>query len=142
MLPQYKCELSKKIFDIIDKTVKADESYYLFPDSVNYKRLKFAITDTEQIYRFSDYGIQSGRDGISCTLKANMGTWKNRVPYIKDNFGIRKITLDECLVLQDFPKDFQFPKIPLNSIYKQCGNSVVVPVVRRIAENIATILQK
>lgn len=100
------------------------------------------MIDDEPIYRFSDYGIQSGKEGISFTLKANMGTWKNRVPYIKDNFGIRKITPYECLALLGFPKDFQFPNILLNSIYKQCGNSVVVPVVRRIAENMALILQK
>ena len=29
-----------------------------------------------------------------------------------------------------------FKGISLNSAYKQCGNSVVVPVVRRIAEKI------
>ena len=35
-----------------------------------------------------------------------------------------------------FPKDFVFKGISLNSAYKQCGNSVVVPVIRRIAEQI------
>ena len=39
-----------------------------------------------------------------------------------------------------FPKDFKFPKIPLNSAYKQCGNSVVVPVIKRIAENIMKVM--
>lgn len=52
-----------------------------------------AITDDNQIYRFSDYGIQSGKDGICFTLKANMGTWYDRVPIIKDNYGIRTIII-------------------------------------------------
>lgn len=135
-----KCELTKRVFDIIDKTVRADERYYLSPDSTDYKRMESAMIDSNQIYRFSDYGIQAGKDGISFTLKANMGTWKNRVPYIKDNFGIRKITPYECLALQGFPKDFQFPKIPLNSIYKQCGNTVCVPLIKQIAVKIIFLL--
>ena len=51
-------------------------------------------------------------------------------------YGIRKITPLECLALQGFPNDFVFKGILLNSAYKQCGNSVVVPVIRRIAEKI------
>ena len=98
--------------------------------------MKSAITDENQIYRFSDYGIQKGKDGISFTLKANMGTWYNRVPIIKDNFGIRTITPKECLALQGFPRTFDFPDIPLKSMYKQCGNTVSVPVVVQIAKKI------
>lgn len=60
----------------------------------------------------------------------------NRVAINKDDYGIRKITPLECLALQGFPKDFVFKGISLNSAYKQCGNSVVVPVIRRIAEKI------
>ena len=69
-----------------------------------------------------------------------MGTYPDRVPIVRDDFGIRKITPYECLALQGFPKDYKFPKIPLNSAYKQCGNSVVVPVIRRIAENIMKVM--
>lgn len=133
------CNLTKRIFDVIDKTVKVDDSYYLSPESSQYKRLDKAITDSEQIYRFSDYGIQASKDGISFTLKANMGTWYNRIPYIKDNFGIRKITLSECLALQGFPKEYSFPDIPSASAYKQCGNTVCVPIIKRIAENIKKV---
>ena len=75
------------------------------------------------------------------TLTANMGTYPDRVPIIKDDYGIRKITPYECLALQGFPKDYRFPKIPMASAYKQCGNSVVVPVIRRIAENIYKVMK-
>lgn len=70
-----------------------------------------------------------------------MGTWYNRVPIIKDNFGIRTITSQECLALQGFPKSFDFPDILIKSMYKQCGNTVVVPIVKRIAEQIAVAIQ-
>ena len=131
-----KCELQKRIFDVIDKTVRAKDRYYVAEGSYEYNRIFSAMTDENQIYRFSDYGIQASKDSISFTLKANMGTWKNRVPYIKDNFGIRKITPYECLALQGFPKDFAFPDIPINSAYIQCGNTVCVPIVKKIAQNI------
>ena len=136
-----KVEPEKHVFDVIDRSVKRDESFYLKPGSRQYEKMLKAITDDEQIYRFSDYGIQAGKDGVSFTLKANMGTWYDRVPIIKDNFGIRKITPEECLALMGFPKDFGFPKdIDIKSAYKQCGNSVVEPVIKRIAESIKTIM--
>ena len=125
--------LKKHIFDIIDRSVKADDSFYLNENSVQYQKMNAAITDENQIYRFSDFGILISNDGISFTLKANMWTWYYRVPIIKDNFGIRTITPQECLALQGFPKSFDFPDIPMKSMYKQCGNTVVVPIVKRIA---------
>ncbi len=131
-----KRELKMHIFDLIDKSVKSDDKYYLVEDSYEYKRLLDFIKDENQIYRFADYGIQASKDCISFTLKANMGTWKNRVPFIKDDYGIRKITPLECLALQGFPESYEFPDVPIAQAYKQCGNTVVVPVVRRIAENI------
>ena len=65
-----------------------------------------------------------------------MGTWYDRVPIIRDDFGIRTITPLECLALQGFPPDFTFPDIPPESMYKQCGNTVVVPLVAELARNI------
>lgn len=129
--------LKKHIFDIIDHSVKADDKLYLLKNSAQYQKIKAAMTDENQIYRFSDYGIQKSKDGISFTLKANMGTWYNRVPIIKDNFGIRTITPKECLALQGFPKSFDFPDIPIKSMYKQCGNTVVVSLVNSIAKQIS-----
>ena len=119
--------LTKQIRDVIDFTKKADNSFYLHPDDYGYDRMKEAIKDDRQIYRFSDYGVQSSKDGISFTLKANMGTYPNRVPVIKDEFGIRRITPMECLALQGFPPSFTFPTtVPLREQYKQAGNTVCV----------------
>ncbi len=137
-----KCKLEHTIFDLINKSVKAQEQYYAAQDSYEYNKLSKAIKDESQIYRFSDYGIQLSKDGISFTLKANMGTWKNRVPYIKDDYGIRKITPYECLTLQGFPREYRLPNISMRSLYKQCGNSVVVPVIRKMADEIMRVLSK
>lgn len=134
------CQLTKHIFDVIDKAVKVDDSYYLLPESSQYKKLEKAMTDDDQIYRFSDYGIQASKDSISFTLKANMGTWYNRIPYIRDDFGIRKITPSECLSLQGFPKEYSFPDIPSASAYKQCGNTVCVPIIKVLAKEMYCVI--
>lgn len=47
----------------------------------------------------------------------------------------RKLTPRECARLQGFPEDFIIP-VSDTRAYKQFGNSVAVPVVRAIAENI------
>lgn len=132
--------LKKHIFDIIDRSIQADDKFYLDKNSVQYQKMKTAITDENQIYRFSDYGVQKSKDRISFTLKANMGTWYNRVPIIKDDFGIRAITPKECLALQGFPAPFNFSNISMKSMYKQCGNTVCVPVIRRLAKHILTVI--
>jgi len=131
-----KCELKKRIFDVIDKSKIIDARYYLKPDTYQYNKMMDAIKDENQIYRFSDYGIQSSKNGISFTLKANMGTWRDRIPIIKDNYGIRKITPYEALTLQGFPDAFRFNGISSKDAYKQIGNSVCVPIVKNIAEQI------
>lgn len=132
--------LEKRIFNVINKYVKAAECYYLPQETPSYQRLNSFMQDDQQIYRFSDYGIQSSRNGISFTLKANMGTWRERVPYIRDAYDIRRITPKECLALQGFPPEFSFPEISIRNAYKQCGNTVVVPLVADIARNIKTAL--
>ena len=69
-------------------------------------------------------------------MKANMGTFPDRVPIIRDDFGIRKLTPMECLAFQGYPKDYAFKGISLESAYKQCGNTVCVPIVSAIAKQI------
>ena len=128
-----KVPLEQRIKDIIDMSVKADDRYYYLPGSPKYKRLQNAIVDNKQIYRFSDWGIQSSKDGIAFTLKANMGTYHDRIPIIKDNFGIRNITSTECLALQGFPNNFSFPlTVPEREQYRQAGNTVCVSISYQI----------
>ena len=129
-------KLSSKLFEIIDRTIQKP-NYYYYNNTVYYPILNQAITDSECVYKFTDINVRKSRRGICPTLTANMGTFPNRVPIIKDNYGIRKMTPMECLSLQGFPKDFTFSKeIKIEEAYKQAGNTVCVPVVKKIAEEI------
>ena len=132
--------LEATIEDIIDRSVKHDDIYYYGSSSQYFKELDAKIVDKTGIYRIDDSGVATRKWGICPTLKANMGTYPDRVPIIRDDYGIRKLTPMECLAFQGYPKDYVFKGVSLESAYKQCGNSVVVPVVRKIAEHIKTIL--
>jgi len=60
---------------------------------------------------------------------------------LRDDFGVRRLSLRESLIFQGFPAEFYFPNtIKIHDAYKQIGNSVSVPVIRRIAEEIQRII--
>lgn len=128
--------LTATIEDIIDRSVKHDDIYYYGSDSRYFKTLDAKIVDKTGIYRIDDSGVATRKWEICPTLKANMGTYHDRVPIIRDDFGIRKLTPMECLAFQGFPKEFTFKGMSLESAYKQCGNTVCIPVITRIATQI------
>lgn len=129
-------ELTRSLKDIFDRNQKHSDIYYYQSNSKYYELLNKRIPDMTGMYRIDDSGVAMKKYIISPTLKANMGTYPDRVPVIRDEFGIRKITPYECLALQGFPKDFKLSGIPIEAAYKQLGNTVCVPVVKRIADNI------
>ena len=69
-----------------------------------------------------------------------MGTGGHNVPIIKDDFGIRKLTPRECFSFQGFPKNYILPDIADSKLYMQAGNSVTVPLIQKIAEQILKVL--
>lgn len=125
--------LTAMIEDIIDRSVKHDDIYYYGSNSRYFKELDAKIVDKTGIYRIDDSGVAMRKWEMCPTLKANMGTYHDRVPIIRDDFGIRKLTPMECLAFQGFPKEFTFKGVSLESAYKQCGNTVCVPVIEKIA---------
>lgn len=135
-----KIELTAQLNDFIVRDRKHDDSYYYNSSSFYYEDLKRIVTDKNALYKIYDSGVSKKAHHLCPTLTANMGTYPDRVPVVLDDFGIRKITPYECLALQGFPGDYRFPKIPMASAYKQCGNSVVAPVIKRIAEQIKKVM--
>lgn len=131
--------LESTIDDIIDRSVKHDDIYYYVCDNRYYNQLNARIVDKTGIYRIDDSGIATRKWDICPTLKANMGTYPDRVPVIRDDYGIRKLTPYECLAFQGFPNSYIFKGISLENAYKQCGNTVCVPIIKEIAERITQL---
>jgi DNA (cytosine-5)-methyltransferase 1 len=133
-------ELVLKSSDIIQRSVKQHDIYY-YTDGEMYRRLVSHMNDHTAIYRITDTEVRWTKNRMCPTLTANMGTHKDRVHVVWDNYGVRKLTLRECLDFQGFPKEFYFPKtITINDAYKQIGNTVPVPVIKRLAEAIKEII--
>lgn len=136
-------ELCKNIFDIIDRDIKQKDIYY-YNDSEDafYNYIVSRVKKKDAIYRVHDSGIHIAKNQTCPTLTASMGTRLNRVPIVVDNYGYRKLTIQECLDFQGFPNTFSFPNgTKIEEAYKQIGNSVCVPVVKRIAKEIKKVLE-
>jgi DNA (cytosine-5)-methyltransferase 1 len=54
--------------------------------------------------------------------------------------GVRVLTVRECARLQGFPDSFKVP-VSDTQAYKQFANSVAVPVIKAVAENVLLTLE-
>jgi len=132
----------KPISAMLEKN-RIDDKYYYFQDAYNYKELKKFIKKRDTLYQWRRVYVRENQSNLCPTLTANMGTGGHNVPLLLDDIGIRKLTPKECFNFQGF-KSFKFPKDVSNSqLYKQAGNSVTIPLIKKIAMNIKlSIYQK
>lgn len=136
-------KLVKSIHDVIDFTDKKEDIYYYTKNKYKfYPELEKTITSQNSIYQWRRKYVRENKSGVCPTLTANMGTGGHNVPLILTDLGIRKLTPKECFMFQGYPDDFKLPNIANSHLYKQAGNSVVIPVVKRIADNIMFALKE
>ena len=91
--------------------------------------LAYEIRKSRSAFRF---------DNISPCLTAKMGTGGNNVPIFVNE--MRKLTTRECLRIQGFPENYKIAPNTAQS-YKQIGNSVSVPIVKKLAVKMLEILK-
>ena len=138
-----KLKLKKTLSDFIDFENPQDERFYYDKDKCKFYDKLSTITKTDTCYQWRRVYVRENKNNLCPTLTANMGMGGHNVPLIRtyDN-RIRKLTARECFNLQGFPKDFVLPNsLCLSALYKQAGNSVVVPLIYRIAKEIKKILE-
>lgn len=131
--------LNTSIHDIIDFHNKKDEKYYYRKGKQPfYDKLVPEINSQDTVYQWRRQYVRANKSHVLPTLTANMGTGGHNVPLIlTDDKEIRKLTPRECFNGQGYPESFKIPDDVANGqLYKQAGNSVVVPVIHRIAEQI------
>ena len=135
--------LTDNLENLFDRSIKHSDCYYYNASNRYYGELKQLATSKSCVYRIYDFGVSKKSYSICPTMTAYMETCNHeRVPIILDDYGIRRLTPYECLELQGFPDTFKFPKgTSMKKAYKQVGNSVCVPVVRRIAEQIKKVME-
>lgn len=134
-------ELSKGITDMLEQSV--DQKYIYSQDKYDFmKKLESVELRDDRVYQWRRIYLRENKSSLFPTLTANMGTGGHNVPLVFNNENLRKLTPRECFNVQGYPKKFELPNIADAHLYKQAGNSVVVPVIRRIAENIYNALIK
>jgi len=133
-----KTPLTNGISNILEK--KVDNKYY-YNDKPLFERLKKYNFSENKVYQWRRRYVRENKSGVCPTLTANMGTGGHNVPIIKDSKGIRKLTPRECARLQGFPDSYKLPKIADSTLYKQLGNSVTVPVVEKVAQQIKLAIE-
>lgn len=139
-----KIELTYKLSDVIDYENQVDDKYYYTEDKCSfYNELDKSITKHDTVYQWRRIYVRENQNNVCPTLTANMGMGGHNVPIIyTNNKRYRKLTPKECFNIQGYPKDYKLPNDTADSqLYKQAGNSVVVPVIERIAENIQKALK-
>ena len=136
-------KLTKTLHDVIDFHGKKDEKYYYRKGKQPfYDKLVPEITSQDTLYQWRRQYVRANKSNVSPTLTANMGTGGHNVPLLLTDSGeIRKLTPKETFNVQGYPQDFKLPDDTANGqLYKQAGNSVVVPVIHRIAENVMNVI--
>lgn len=132
--------LTKNAMELVDTSERKPDIYYYSNDTEFDRYIRGFVTDRRFLYRVFNGSIRKLTNGKCPTLTASMTTPRNAA-VLRDNHGVRRLTLRECLRFQGFPKDYYFPKtIRIENAYKQIGNSVSVPVIQRIAGQIREIV--
>lgn len=146
-------ELNRNIGDIINLNEKKNDKYY-YNKTKYYKDLVVEMTRQDTLYQIRrGMYIRENRNNVCPTLTANMGTGGHNVPLVRDNYDIRKLTPEECLLFQGFNlEEYKFPDkffddkgkekvYPDSQKYKQAGNCVTVTVVERIVSNMINAIE-
>jgi len=134
--------LTTQLSDLIDFKRKVDPKFYYTDERPFWDMLASGVTKTNTMYQWRRQYVRENKSGVCPTLTANMGMGGHNVPLIKTRHGIRKLTPRECFNLMGFDPKFRLPEeVAISQLYKQAGNSVVVPVIERIARQIREAIQ-
>lgn len=133
---------TKKITSFLDKSTVDKTDIYNDKNNKIHERIREKVVSQETVYQYRRYFVRENKSNVCPTLTANMGGGGHNVPIILSSGVPRRLTPKECFNLQGFPKDFELPEITRGQLYKQAGNSVVVPMVQKIAKEMIRVLDE
>jgi len=103
---------------------------------------KMECGDRRNIYQLRRSYVREKQDGLCPTLTANMGIGGHNVPFIRDEWGIRRLGVDEVARLQGFndPEDLFPAEITITERYRLLGNAVCADLATVAARHCMTVL--
>lgn len=143
-------QLNSTVKDIIDFHNSVESKYYYTQGKYAnnlYEKLVEAMENDDinnpSIYQWRRKYVRKNQSHVVPCLTANQGEGGHNVCLIKTEKGIRKMTPQECFFAQGYPKTYKFPNdMSDGRLYKAAGNSVVVSVVQRIADEMVKCMVK
>lgn len=143
--PPPKQEIKKlPLGSIVERRVKGKPEVYLRPDNRYYRMIYRAIEEGESkrnLYQLRRSYVREKKKGLCPTLTANMGIGGHNVPFIRDRWGIRRLSVEEVGRLQGFD-GINFPDIPENEQYRLLGNTVCVKLAHLVGKVCADALRE
>ena len=124
-----------KLSDILDK--KVDPKYTLTDNLWSYLQ-RYALKHKEKGNGFG-FGLPK-LDGVSRTLSARYHKDGSEILIQQKNKNPRRLTPRECARLMGFPETYIIP-VSDTQAYRQFGNSIVVPVVEKIAKEVVSVIE-
>ena len=116
------------VHDIVDRSVQSTPDAYLPEDNQYYKMISQEMArgqSTDNLYQLRRNYVREKKDGICPTLTANMGLGGHNVPFVRDGWGIRRLSVPEVAQLQGFNAGTDlFPDaVPQVERYRLLGNA-------------------
>ena len=87
------------------------------------------------------YGLVNENTEYTNTISARYYKDGSEILVEQKGKNPRKLTPREAARLQGFPENYNISAVSDNQLYKQFGNSVCVPVIEKIAEEMKTSLE-
>ena len=136
----------RPLTEFVDRTRPGSAEAYLSKDNRYYKMIDREMEFGESkanIYQLRRSYVREKKQGLCPTLTANMGNGGHNVPFIRDEWGIRRLSIDEVARLQGFNTDKPlFPQIPMSEQYRLLGNAACVTLSHLIGQACAGILDR
>ena len=126
---------TKQFKDILEK--KVDIKYTLTDHLWQYLQ-DYAKKHKEQGNGFG-FGL-TDLNGISRTMSARYYKDGSEILIPQKGKNPRRLSIREAANLQGYPEHFIVDAVSMNQAYKQFGNSVVVPLIEAIGENVVETL--
>ncbi len=134
----------RPIGDLINRREKGEPNAYLPTDNRYFRMISNEMAGGQSennIYQLRRSYVREKKNGLCPTLTANMGIGGHNVPFIRDEWGIRRLSVMEIAQLQGFD-DIEFPDIPEQERYRLLGNAVCVKLAQKVGEICAKALEE
>jgi DNA (cytosine-5)-methyltransferase 1 len=136
----------KSVWDYIQRDQRADPKLYLDPENKYARMIQRAVEKDglNRLYQIRRTDVRSCPEGVCPTLTANMGGGGHNVPFLVDNWGIRRLGVEEIALLQCIrPQELTFLSgLTDSSKLMMLGNAICIDVVAHIFAAIRELLSE